>query len=206
MCIICVSPIGQPQPTETQIRHMFSANPHGAGYMTARGGRVEIHKGFMTVSDLLRQLRAEAFGPDDAVVYHFRVSTQGGTGPEMTHPFPLSRRLDVLRALDSTCAIGVAHNGIIPLTSDKSDTACSDTARFVSGYMHRLVRSPRDLRDPAVLELLQAVTCSRLALMDAEGYVATVGHFIRDGGLLFSNGTYRDFSTRLWKYPLKEAR
>ena len=43
MCIICVSKSGICQPDESTIRTMFHRNPHGAGYMFARGGRVIIH-------------------------------------------------------------------------------------------------------------------------------------------------------------------
>ena len=32
---------------------------------------------------------------------------------------------------------------------------------------------------------------SKLAIMDGDGYVATVGHFIDDHGLLFSNDSYQ---------------
>ena len=42
MCIICVSKSGICQPDESTIRTMFHHNPHGAGYMFARGGRVII--------------------------------------------------------------------------------------------------------------------------------------------------------------------
>ena len=42
MCIICVSKPGVRQPDENTIRTMFYRNPHGAGYMFARDGRVEI--------------------------------------------------------------------------------------------------------------------------------------------------------------------
>ena len=85
MCIICVSRSGVRQPGEAAIRAMFLNNPHGAGYMVARGGRVEIHKGFMNLGDYLRAIRAECFTLQDSVVYHFRISTQAGVGPEMTH-------------------------------------------------------------------------------------------------------------------------
>jgi hypothetical protein len=61
MCIICVSKSGVRQPGEAAIRAMFLNNPHGAGYMVARGGRVEIHKGFMRLDEYLRAIRAECF-------------------------------------------------------------------------------------------------------------------------------------------------
>lgn len=205
MCIICVSPAGVQQPTETQIRTMFSTNPHGAGFMLARGGSVTIHKGFQHLEDLLRTLRRMNLTEADAVVYHFRISTQAGVCPEMTHPFPLTRRLPAMKALDLTCGIGVAHNGVIDMTRDPLETEYSDTALYIAEYLHRLVRTPSDLRDPAVLDLIQATTHSKLALMDGTGYIATVGPFIRDNGLLFSNGSYRSFYLPGRKFSLKEA-
>ena len=92
MCIICVSRSGVRQPGEAAIRAMFLNNPHGAGYMFARDGWVTIHKGFMDLGDYLRAIREEHFTVSDSVVYHFRISTQAGVSPEMTHPFPLSNR------------------------------------------------------------------------------------------------------------------
>ena len=78
MCIICVSKSGVQQPTDTTLRAMFRRNPHGAGYMYARDGKVTIHKGFMNIEDFLSAVHAERFTPQDSVVYHFRISTQAG--------------------------------------------------------------------------------------------------------------------------------
>ncbi len=190
MCIICVSPKGVPQPSTEQIKAMFARNPHGAGYMVARDGKVEIHKGFMNLHELTRQLTAEHFTQDDAVVYHFRISTQAGVTPEMTHPFPLTDKLKTCTKLDVACPCGVAHNGIIRLTSNPREKAYSDTAHFITRYMTRLIRKPDDLRDPTILDMIYLLTYSRFAILDASGYVATVGDFIHRDGLLFSNGTF----------------
>ena len=89
MCIICVSPARTHQPSISQIKTMFLNNPHGAGYMFAREGCVHIHKGFMDIDSFLSAVKAENFTAKDSVVYHFRISTQAGVNPEMTHPFPL---------------------------------------------------------------------------------------------------------------------
>lgn len=97
MCVICASPKGTRQPSISEIKRMFCRNPHGAGYMVAREGRVEIHKGFMNLGDFLAALKSEHFTAADSVVYHFRISTQAGVNPEMTHPFPLSNCLAVVR-------------------------------------------------------------------------------------------------------------
>ena len=120
MCIICVSPARTRQPSISQIKTMFMNNPHGAGYMFVREGRVHIHKGFMDIDSFLSAVKAEHFTAKDSVVYHFRISTQAGVNPEMTHPFPLSNHLPYMKALDVECRCGVAHNGIIRLTSDRN--------------------------------------------------------------------------------------
>ena len=100
MCVICASPKGVRQPNRSEIKAMFLRNPDGAGYMVARDGKVTIHKGFMNLDEFLNALKAEHFTAKDSVVYHFRISTQAGINPSMTHPFPLSNQREVMKALD----------------------------------------------------------------------------------------------------------
>lgn len=196
MCIICVSPARTRQPSISQIRTMFAHNPHGAGYMFARGGRVFIHKGFMNVESFLEAIRAEHFTARDSVVYHFRISTQAGVTPEMTHPFPLSNQLAHMKALDVECECGVAHNGIIRLTSDPTNHEYSDTALFITRYLSEIIHSPNDLTQPRLLKTIGQLAQSKLAIMDRTGCIATVGGFINERGLLFSNTSYQSFKYR----------
>ena len=191
MCIICVSPAGVKQPNVNTLRTMFYRNPHGAGYMFARDGKVTIHKGFMDFDSFLGAVRSEHFTKADSVVYHFRISTQAGVNAPMTHPFPLSNQPRMMRSLDLTCRYGVAHNGIIHLTSDPDNKRYSDTAIFITDYLSRIIRRKTDLKDEATLALIWKLAQSKLAIMDGDGYVATVGHFIDDHGLLFSNDSYQ---------------
>ena len=198
MCIICVSPARTRQPSISQIKTMFMNNPHGAGYMFAREGRVHIHKGFMDIDSFLSAVKAEHFTAKDSVVYHFRISTQAGVNPEMTHPFPLSNRLPIMKALDVECPCGVAHNGIIRLTSDTSQREYSDTALFITRYMAQMVHGLDDLKDAQLLNRIERLAGSKLAIMDGSGYIATIGHFINERGLLFSNDSYLDKYRRYW--------
>lgn len=192
MCIICVSKKGIEQPTTERIRTMFENNPHGAGYMHVKNDRVIIHKGFMGCDEFLRQLETENFTADDVVIYHFRISTQAGVNPEMTHPFPLSGVTDHLKALDVECACGIAHNGVIHMTSVPGKTDMSDTALFVQKYVPHILRTPEDLRNPECMTILkELIGYSKLAILDQSGYVATVGYFITEkDGLMYSNNTY----------------
>ena len=197
MCVICASPKGVRQPNRSEIKAMFLRNPDGAGYMVARDGKVTIHKGFMNLDEFLNALKAEHFTAKDSVVYHFRISTQAGVNPEMTHPFPLSNRLPYMKALDVECPCGVAHNGIIRLTSDPSQHEYSDTALFITRYMARMVHGLDDLKDAQLLNRIERLAGSKLAIMDGSGYIATIGHFINERGLLFSNDSYQELR---WRY------
>jgi len=191
MCIIAVSKKGVRQPSLDQLRIMYDNNPDGAGYMFARSGKVHIHKGFMTWEDFERSVKAENFTKDDPVVYHFRISTQAGVNPQMTHPFPLTEDLPLCEALDLTCPIGLAHNGIISMTSFQKEVRYSDTAYFISWYMTRLIRNSDDIFDESIKDMIDVLTNSKWAIMDGEtGEIATVGKFQSSKGLLFSNGSY----------------
>lgn len=190
MCIIAASKSGRPQPSERSIRTMFENNPHGAGYMYARDGRVIIHKGFMFLSDYMDAIRSEHFTADDSVVYHFRISTQAGVNPAMTHPFPLSNRRDMMKQLDISCRCGVAHNGIINLTSDPTETEYSDTAIFITDFMTKIIKSPDDLLNQAKLARVYALAQSKFAILDGSGTIATIGQFNEFGGVLYSNYSF----------------
>ena len=197
MCVIVVSERGTRQPTKATLETCFRNNPDGAGYMVARAGKVEIHKGFMTFEDFWRNVHAEHFTAADPVVYHFRISTQAGVNPEMTHPFPLPGAQDdgaALKTLDLTCSVGIAHNGVIRITSIKN-TEYSDTALYISRYLTRLIRHPSDLFDPYIIDLIEITTVgSRMAIMDGEGNIFHTGiGWTRDErDILYSNSSFEN--------------
>ena len=196
MCIICVSPRGVRQPSLSTIHTMFQRNPHGAGFMCIRDGKVFISKGYMREGAFVHMLKYEHFTAEDPVVYHFRISTQAGVKPEMTHPFPLSHKRKDMKALDLMCDCGIAHNGIIRLTSDASNQEYSDTAIFVTDYLADLIKGPKDLHNPCMQRLIKRLAGSKLAIMDNTGDIVTIGDFIDQNGLLFSNGSYTQFGSR----------
>lgn len=163
MCVICASPKGTRQPSISEIKRMFCRNPHGAGYMVAREGRVEIHKGFMNLGDFLAALKSEHFTAADSVVYHFRISTQAGVNPEMTHPFPLSNQREDMKALDVICGCGIAHNGVIRLTTDPAEKEYSDTAIFITDYLSQYILRPSDLHRDELLNAIGRLIQSKMA-------------------------------------------
>ena len=201
MCVIAVSRSGSRLPTREEIRSMWQKNPDGAGYMFARSGEVVIHKGFMCLSDLEYALKTERFTKEDAVVYHFRISTQAGRTPAMTHPFPFSSDPVKMEALDLVCPLGIAHNGIIRMTSNKYETRFSDTALFIMNYLNRLIRTPEDFNDPSVLKLIDELGgWSKFAFLHGDGSITTVGTFTDDRGLLLSNTLHKITLETVKKY------
>jgi len=191
MCVICVSHKGIRQPNEEEITNMWKTNPHGAGYMFIKNGKVEIHKGFMELRDFIRSVKSEEFTDDDVVVYHFRISTQAGITPEMTHPFPLSEDLKDMNLLDCTCSVGIAHNGVIRLTST-NDQKYSDTALFITEYLPMLIRDTEDITDKRVKKTIRALINSKMVLINGDGDVTIIGDFWADGksGLMYSNKSF----------------
>lgn len=188
MCVIAASRSGMPQPSENDLRAMWLHNPDGAGYMVARSGKVYIHKGFMSFDDFIGAVRRERFTDGDSVVYHFRISTQAGKTPEMTHPFPLTSRLPDLEQLDLSCPVGIAHNGIIRITTDFFETRYSDTALFIAHYMSRLIRSENDLHDSRVTDIIRELGgWSKFAIMTGTGEVVTIGNWAESNGYEVSN-------------------
>lgn len=198
MCIICVKKKGVNPPTEETIRTMFDHNPDGAGYMFVNDGTVEIHKGFMNVEDFLRDVKE--FTEDDVVIYHFRISTQAGVKPSMTHPFPLTDNLEDTELLDLRCACGIAHNGRIPCTSGISKDY-SDTALFVANYLSEIMYKGYDsIENPYIYDAVDRLADSKLAFMNGKGEITLIGDFIKDeNGLIYSNRSYEEYYYKNYK-------
>ena len=82
------------------------------------------------------------------------------------------------------------------LTTDPANTQYSDTAIFITDYLANMIRKPADLRNQKLLDRVYTLARSKFAIMDAGGDVATIGEFIDDHGLLFSNNSYEMYQCR----------
>lgn len=196
MCIIAYKPAGVDFPPKKTLKTCFENNPDGAGLMFADGGAVTIKKGFMTFAAFWKALRGvrEKHGDAPAYVMHFRISTQGGVNPPCTHPFPLSREMDDLRRLETRAKIGVAHNGIITLTSAgwNKKIEYSDTMLFITRFLSLIIKSPEYYKDADTLKLIERLAESRLAILDGAGHCETIGAgWIEEAGVFYSNSTYK---------------
>lgn len=207
MCIIAAKPAGTPMPSDETLRNMWDANPDGAGFMyptaVKKNGKtvrqVTIEKGYMDYDKFraaLDELGARYDLTALPLVMHFRITTHGGTCPELTHPFPVTGSAAALRKLRSTARLGIAHNGVIHSVSPGK--GMSDTAEYVRTQLAPLTQAlPRWYESPPALELVKNAIGSKMAVLDGWGKIVTIGKFEEADGLLYSNSSYLP---RTWTY------
>lgn len=201
MCIIACKPIGLEMPDHDTIENMWHANSDGAGIMYNHKGHVHIEKGFMKLDDFLAALKRIGKDVDlkqAGVVMHFRITTHGGTRPENCHPFPISDSIPMLKKLRLTTRIGVAHNGIIHNTP--RDKTISDTMEYIAAQLAPLYRAmPEFYRNQDAMLLVKNGIESKMAFLTDTGDIYTVGDFVEDKGILYSNHSYEGYwSTPRW--------
>lgn len=204
MCIAIYKPIGVDFPNKKRLKTCFRNNPHGAGFMVASDDRVIIHKGFMEFSDFWKSLREARtkYGDTSAFVMHFRISTQGGVRADGCHPFPLSGDMNELRKLDTECDIGIAHNGIISLTSKGyGKVDYSDTMKFITDYLSLIIKDRGYFKDDDTLELIDRLCGSRLAILDSRGHCELIGRGWQvSDGVWYSNDSYMESAVKVTSY------
>ena len=201
MCIIAAKAAGVPMPSRDTIKTMWDGNRDGAGIMYVENGQVRIEKGFMKYKDftkVLDRLEKRLDLTAVPVVMHFRITTHGGTKPENCHPFPITDNVGALKKLTITTDLGVAHNGIIPITPRKG---ISDTMEYIASQLAPLKKAlPRFYENKWAMLLVKNAIESRMAFLTREGKLYTVGDFVEDEGVLYSNYSYRRRISRYRDY------
>ena len=192
MCVIMYKPINKAFPEESILQNCWDNNPDMGGFMYAWKDHVYIQKGYETFKDFMNALnKARAKTGDDVpYVCHFRISTQGFDNA-CCQPFPLSGNMKNLKRCRVETNMGVAHNGILSLTSDGSKEY-SDTMLFITEYLVNIIRSydwHKDNRTKKLIENL--IEGSRFAILDKKGHCELMGKgWVEDKGCFFSNSTY----------------
>jgi hypothetical protein len=137
------------------------------------------------------------------MVLHFRITTQGGVKKELCHPYPLSSKMENLKQLYCSSDIGVAHNGIISLTSDHNKDY-NDTMKFITDYLSLIIKDKKFYKDTDKLKLIERLCESKLAILDNTGHCQLIGNFIEDNGVYYSNSTYSYAKVKYnWKWDDK---
>lgn len=197
MCIIVAKPAGIKMPTNEILSNCFTNNPDGAGIMLSAKGKVWGFKGLMTFDALTARLKKlqKTFGDLDKlpVVLHFRIGTHGANIAANTHPFPVAASYKVMRRLEWTGDLGMAHNGIIQALSSHPDIKAqnvSDTMAFIRHVVTPISKVCALMKNDRVLDAMQLTSGSRLAFLDAKGTLKVLGDFVVSEGVFYSNTTY----------------
>ena len=199
MCIIVYKPANEKFPSWSTLKNCFENNPDGAGFMFADEFGVHLFKGFMDWQSFKNALKPHKNkGFSYPFVVHFRITTHGGTSKEMTQPFPLSSDVATLRKQKSKCKVGVAHNGIISMTSHAKEI--SDTALFIKDYLTTLIKSPTYYRNPHIAEMVDELIGSKMCILSEDGHVEIIGKgWEEKDGVYYSNGTYqKNYCTKVY--------
>lgn len=191
MCIICVKPAGVDMPTTNILRNCWDGNTDGAGiaYWKENDREVTIDKGFMKIKQLNDKIYSLNIQVNDLAVIHFRYATHGLVDRGNCHPFPLSNRIDELRASYGVFPHAIAHNGVF------GDMAChqtlSDTQKFIRGILSNdLISNHLDNKAVRILLAGYCGSSSKLAIL-RPSKLLLIGDFIEDNGLLYSNHGYK---------------
>ena len=180
-------------PANKTIENMWHNNSDGAGFMYAKGGTVHVEKGFMKLKNLkaaLKQLEKKVDVTNTPIVLHFRITTHGGTSPGNTHPFPVVEKLPLLQMTKSKAPLAVAHNGIINIKPSKEDI--SDTMEYILTQLAPLYQLKKDFyKHEAGKKLIYNAIKSKMAFLDGEGRIETIGDFLEVDGILYSNASYK---------------
>ena len=188
MCVIVHKERGKDLPSNEIIEKCFKKNPDGSGILLHRNGTkiVEIHKGFMKLDDFKTALGDLNVRKEDDLVLHFRITTSGGTNPENCHPFPISSKVEDLKATRINSPLAFVHNGVLGKGDDS--LKISDTQVFVKDVISREEIS-RHLDNKEVQKVIEKMAGSqRFFIADAEKDIfKRFGTWYEDGGLWFSN-------------------
>ena len=192
MCIIAIKKKNVPLPDEKIFKTMFENNSDGAGFMYNHNGKVVIQKGFMTYEKFIRTLDKVSKEIDTystAMVFHFRIATHGAVTTGLCHPFPLSDKTHLLKRHFYSCKLGIVHNGIIPIQPRKG---ISDTMEYIVSELSKKAKHhPEFYKNKKIRKAILAEIKSKMAFLDGNGDVYTVGDFVTDNGILYSNTSYK---------------
>ncbi|MBE7031952.1 MAG: hypothetical protein E7401_03200 [Ruminococcaceae bacterium] len=199
MCIIVAKAKGIKMPNGKTLLQCFENNPDGAGIMWSENGAVHIRKGFMTNKEFdsfINKLGSRLDLADTALVMHFRITTHGNTNPQTCHPFPITRKISHLKRTSFTTDIGVSHNGIIPI---KCIPKLSDTQTYIAKKLALIKNIQRDFyTNVYVMQKIENEIQSKMCFLTSDGQIYTIGKFIEENGVMYSNSSYEEYSYLPW--------
>ncbi len=188
MCVIVIKKAGIKIPDT--LKMCWDNNPDGAGFMYANGKKVHIEKGFMkwkNFNKAIKNLKIDTTAVP--MVFHFRITTHGGTSQGNTHPFPISVDIKDLKKLKNAVDVGVCHNGII---SGYGKKTISDTMDYIQKQLVPIQKLQKNFyNNPLIMDIIDKAIDSKMVFLDYKGNIETIGQFIEDKNIKYSNESFK---------------
>lgn len=196
MCIIVGKKKGVDLPSKTTLENCFDNNSDGSGLAYVKNRKVVIEKGFMTFEAFykrLMELNKQFDLKNKALLIHFRITTHGGTSKGNCHPFPISNSRKKLKATYLECGnVAFAHNKTVKICADEKEKDMSDTQIFSRDYLYHIWKTNKCFyEDKNIRKIIQKMGGeSRFCFLDNKEQLYTIGEFVEDNGVLYSNYSY----------------
>lgn len=202
MCIIIYKSKGTAAKVEWDtLKTCFTNNPDGAGYAIAYNDKLLLKKGFMSFHDFKMSLEQTLKGVnihDAGILFHFRITTHGGTSRANTHPFPLGRDSLTDRKYTGLDAC-VAMNGIC-LSNTGYKSSISDTMDAVESLINPLYKMYGDFWKKEDAHNIFSFLGAKWAILEKDGMVTSFGAFHNLQGWTYSNYSYIERKAYQYSY------
>lgn len=186
MCIIIYKPEGVKSPTEKVLSKCLSVHKDGFGVMYRHSNKIAIIKGLYKIEQINKIVSRIPI--DSEACFHFRMATHGNVSAGNCHPFPLSSKNDALTKNVGLFDSGVVHNGIISGFGYRNDSSLSDTMNLI-----KYISTHTRVYNTKSIGRFIKPHYGKFIVMTPE-WTYYWGDFIKDGGLSYSNTTYKDYS------------
>ena len=180
MCVIIYNKPGELIDQET-IEKCARQNSDGMGLVLPVEGKLHVYKEMTDVEKFYDEYVALRLAyPEEKIVLHFRMSTQGALSLDNAHPFLINENL------------AFVHNGVV--SGMGTDGEKSDTVIYNENVLQKL---PADFyKGKTIMTLLEFFTGSnKFVFLDSEGYHRIVNE---EAGEYDQQGNW--FSNTHWKY------
>ena len=204
MCVIIAKDKRDRLPTIQEMQQCFSYNSDGAGFMYTDKGKVVIDKGYMTWKTFIKHYtelvaKYDNF-KDKSLVIHFRIGTGGGNNVHNTHGYPLTNKISEMQKTHTTCDVGIMHNGIISDYTPQ-ENYYNDTQEFIKSFMYNLKALDKEFyKRKYFRDMIKNNSNSKWAILDKDDNLYTIGTFMTDNGLAFSNLNHKPYTKYNYGY------
>lgn len=191
MCLIIIKPKNIEFPNKELLYQAFKQNPDGAGIAYNQNGKVYISKGYMSYNHFINYYEdiIQKISKKSTLIIHFRKASRGRVNAELTHPFPISNDIEILKQLFIKTEYAVVHNGTIKQIDKywKKERKLSDTIIFIQKYLSLIAQNENWFNKEYNKELLELLlNGDRMCILNFDGELMIIGQFFKYDNLLLS--------------------